>query len=185
MPPSDPHNPARSGELWNLDRIKKQLETVLFLTAECRGVSLSGGIAWHFMSPKGHPEVKIFHDHKDIDLFVEPDEFSGLVRTLKDSGFQKVWTKYDNPSGQFVRYVEKFEGGKNVLDIYVQSVPHIDVETGDEAVEVVQVVEPSHLIGLYETTHSSKECTAVKAAKELLAQGISPVGRPELVGNRI
>jgi hypothetical protein len=78
----------------------------------------------------------------------------------------------------FIRYVERYEGGKIVLDIYTETVPSIEVTVEGE---VYRVVEPSHLITLYEKTHSSKECMAVKAATKLLAQGISPVGRPELI----
>lgn len=50
------------------------------------------------------------------------------------------------------------------------------------AIEVqgVRVVEPEHLLSLYGTKHSSEECWAVQAARKLLKNGISPVGRPEL-----
>lgn len=176
---SAPHNPARVDELWDPERVRRQLETIRWIVSECRGVTLSGGLAWHFMSPPGHPELKHAHDHKDADLFVEPEHAKGLIQSLKDEGFKRARTKYDNPSGTFVRYVEHYEGGKNVLDIYVERVPFIDVEQDDR---VYQVVEPTHLLGLYESTHSSKFCTAVVATKKLLAQGISPVGRPELIG---
>ena len=37
------------------------------------------------------------------------------------------------------------------------------------------------LLSLYETSHSSKDCTAVQAAIPLVRRGISPVGRIELV----
>jgi hypothetical protein len=47
-----------------------------------------------------------------------------------------------------------------------------------------QIVDINHMLSLYETTHSSKNCTAVKAAKELIKKGINPIGRYELIGEK-
>lgn len=176
---SAPHNPARANELWDPERIRQQLNTIQWITCDCPGITLSGGLAWHFMSPPGHSELKHAHDHKDVDIFVEPQHAKGLIHSLKKEGFKRARTKYDNPSGTFVRYVERYDGGKTVLDIYIESAPFIDIKQDGI---IYQVVEPGHLIGLYESTHSSKFCTAVIAAKKLLSQGISPVGRSELIG---
>jgi hypothetical protein len=43
------------------------------------------------------------------------------------------------------------------------------------------VVEPQHLLSFYKTVHTSGGCIAVREAKILLAQGINPVGREELI----
>ena len=65
----DPRNPKRADEPWNLERLRV-LEREVKAIAPL--VTLSGGWAWHFMAPP-HEELKIFHDHKDVDLFVEPE----------------------------------------------------------------------------------------------------------------
>lgn len=134
-------------------------------------VTISGGFAWHLMSVP-HEERKAFHDHKDVDLFVDPPRFHELVQTLKGRGFDRVWTKYDGITPNFYRYT-KYGAHKTMLDVFVSEIASITVDN-------YQVVEPSALLKLYETSHSSKECVAVKAATALLAKGISPIGRPEL-----
>jgi hypothetical protein len=176
----DPHNPARAGETWNLERLKL-METEIFQLMEFVPVVLSGGWAWHFMSPQGHKEVKTHHDHKDIDIFVDPNNFSELLEYFRAYGYEKARTLYDDPSGQFVRYVKHVEGtGKVVYDVFLESAPHIEVYAA-EWPAVVRVVEPKHLLSLYGDKHTSEECLAVIEARKLVAKGISPVGRMELV----
>lgn len=173
-----PHNKARYGEEWDHDRIA-------ILEAEIRELAdlvvVSGGFAWHFMSVKGHPELKHAHDHKDLDFFVDPVNASTLATKLVTKrGFEKVWTKYDRlPSSEgFRRYEKRVEAPdgtsvKVTIDLFTRKVPSITVDG-------VQVVEPSFLLSLYGKVHSSDQCFAVQAARKLIAQGISPVGRKEL-----
>ena len=134
------------------------------------------------MSPPGHPEYKHAHDHKDIDLFVPPPDVASVVGTLKTNGFERVWTKYDKfPSEEDFRRYEKViqPEGRNsfriVIDLFVRSgVPYREIAGW-------KVVEPAYLLSLYSDIHGSGQCFAVRAADRLLAQGIDPVGRPELV----
>lgn len=103
-----PHKAERIGETWNPERLVvllTEIEAVRDL------VTLSGGWAWHFMTPPGHAELKHAHDHKDADLFVEPPRFGELVVRLKQREFEKTWTRFDNTPGSetFTRYVKTVE----------------------------------------------------------------------------
>jgi hypothetical protein len=174
-----PHNRARYGEIWPQHRIDACLTE---LEAIRPWVVVSGGWAWHFMSPKGHVELKHAHDHKDIDVFVVPHDVAQAVSTLQDRGFTKTWTKYDRlPSDEsFRRYEKSVEsvGEKPVrvtVDFFVRdNVPCREIDGW-------RVVEPRYLLGLYSNIHSSDKCFAVQAAAKLLDRGIDPVGRTELV----
>lgn len=99
----DPHNPARMGELWDPHRWA-------VLAAEIDAVkeygAISGGWAWHFMSSP-HTEEKHLHDHRDIDFHVFPARFAELTVLLKDRGYHKQATRFDDPSGEFIRF-EKY-----------------------------------------------------------------------------
>ncbi|MEM6719829.1 MAG: hypothetical protein AAF611_10960 [Bacteroidota bacterium] len=64
-----PHNKKRHGEVWPKERISLSLLELQFLR---EFVILSGGWAWHFLLPANHTEYKHAHDHKDIDVFVDP-----------------------------------------------------------------------------------------------------------------
>ena len=173
---SDPHNPARDDDVWNPRRLQEHEDTLEALfTVHADALTVSGGHAWHLMSPRGHIEFKRLHDHSDLDLFVIPRLLTSVLPTLKNLGFIKAQTLHDDPSGSFVRYTRFKEGGKLVLDIYIEDVPSVLIDT-------YRIVEPNHLIGLYDKTHSSKNCIAVIEAKKLVAQGISPIGRQELLG---
>jgi hypothetical protein len=66
---------------------------------------------------------------------------------------------------------------KVLIDLFIQEVPFIMVGR-------YQIVEPKFLLTLYETTHSSKNCTAVRNATMLVRKGTDPVGRPELIGQK-
>jgi len=167
----DPHNPKRAGERWDQTRIDAQLKE---LKAIKEFVVISGGWAWHFMSPKGHPEIKTQHDHKDIDIFVDPGDFAELRQMLVERGFKRARTQYDSPSGKFYRFTKYIEDGKIVFDVFLEQVPYIQLHG-------FNVVEPETLLSFYGSKHSSHECLAVQEAKKLVAKGISPVGRPELV----
>ncbi|MEN8215537.1 MAG: hypothetical protein ABFS56_04025, partial [Pseudomonadota bacterium] len=101
----DPHNKNRYGEVWPQHRIDVSLQELESIKPF---IVVSGGWAWHFMSPKGHVEFKHAHDHKDIDLFVAPENVATVVSILKGRAFEKVWTKYDKlPSKVDFRRYEK------------------------------------------------------------------------------
>jgi len=164
--------------MWKQEKVKAQLREVEAIKDH---VVISGGLAWHLMSPP-HEEHKLTHDHKDVDLFVFPSMFPVVIKTLKNRGFEKYWTKYDGLSKDFYRYglttvrqdIDKPYHVKVLFDIFVEEVPWIQLDE-------FKVVEPGHLLSLYETTHSSKECYAVQAAMKLVKKGISPIGREELI----
>lgn len=166
------HNPLREGELWRQDRINYQLNEINKIK---NLVTLSGGWAWHFMSPP-HKEIRTLHDHKDIDVFVDPIDFNELRDILTSNGYERAKTRYDDPSGDFYRYIKRYEFGKVVYDVFVKSVEFVNVND-------VKVVEPSYLISLYGNKHTTDNCIAVNAAKGLLAKNINPLLRSELIGN--
>ena len=144
-------------------------------------VVLSGGWAWHFMSPVGHVELKHAHDHKDADLMVPPRMVPVVLALLTRAGFAKVQTVYDRlPSPEeFRRYerTDEIEGERPIrltIDFFVRDVPEREVDGW-------RVVDPATLITLYSSIHASKNCFAVVAAQRLLAAGVDPVGHPALV----
>ncbi len=165
--------------MWKQEKIRAQFREV---EAIKENVVISGGLAWHLMSPP-HVEHKLTHDHKDVDLFVFPPKFSSTIETLKNRGFEKYWTKYDGISKDFYRYgltairqdIEKPYHVKVLMDLFVEEVPWVQLGK-------FKIVQPQYLLGLYEHTHTSKECVAVQAAMKLVAKGISPIGRSELIG---
>jgi len=174
-----PHNKKRYGELWPSYRIQYSLQILIPLKDL---VILSGGWAWHFLSPIGHTEYKHAHDHKDIDLFVDPKNVAEVMYILLENDFQKVWTRYDKlPSDENFRRYEKTvitENEKSVritIDFFVKpSIPFRKTKGW-------MIVEPSYLLGLYSNIHSSDKCWAVQAAIKLLEQKIDPLDREELV----
>ena len=202
----DPPNPARIHERWNLHRIAV-MEREIAAIREF-GV-LSGGWAWHFMSP-AHVECKQLHDHKDIDIFVYPHAFSALVGLLGERGYAKAWTRFDDPSREFIRFARYVENAcPNCLEDavlaegqefacvgcnarwaaspceVVKVILDLFVETVPELVLANghRVVEPATLLTFYGDRHSSDRCVAVKAARVLVARGEAVVGHPSLVGD--
>ena len=174
-----PHNPSRYGETWPQHRIDASLAELQHIRP---WVVLSGGWAWHFLSPAGHTELKHAHDHKDIDIFVEPDNVATVVSTLKANGFDKARTKYDRlPSDEDFRRYEKTvlsagqQHARVTIDFFVRrDVPH-------RSIDGWLVAEPAFLLSLYSNVRSRDKCFAVQAAVRLLDQGIDPQGRDELV----
>ncbi|WP_299186821.1 hypothetical protein [uncultured Aquimarina sp.] len=173
------HNKKRYGELWPSYRIQYALQILIPLKDI---VILSGGWAWHFLSPVGHTEYKHAHDHKDIDLFVDPKNVAEVMNILLENDFQKVWTRYDKlPSDENFRRYEKtviIEDEKSVritIDFFVKA--NIPVRN----TKGWMIVEPSYLLGLYSNIHSSDKCWAVQATIKLLDQNIDPLDREELV----
>lgn len=169
----DPRNPARIREKWDAHRVEvMDLEIRTFL---CTKGILSGGWAWHYMSPP-HEEYKLLHDHKDIDLFVSPHATPKTIWDMKDNGYKRIWTQYDDPSSNFVRF-EKYEDGvKIIIDLFTANVPYLDL--GDD----IRVVEPPTLLSYYKAKkHTTDDCVAVIEARKLLDKGEYPLRRQELV----
>jgi hypothetical protein len=172
----DPHRKDRYGETWPQNRIDAYLDVLKRLRPY---VVLSGGWAWHFMSEPGHPEYKHAHDHKDCDLMTPKVNVPTVMGLLLSMGFQRVATKYDRlPSEEdFRRYEKVVDDFRLTIDFFVRDVPFTVVNGW-------QVVDPATLVTFYgshsKAIHSSSECFAVQAARRLLAQGISPIGHPDL-----
>jgi hypothetical protein len=174
-----PHNQNRYGELWPPSRIAIGLAE---LEAIKPFIIISGGWAWHFISPQPHSEYKHAHDHKDIDLFVHPEKVATVVSILKGRGFEKVWTKYDKlPSEQDFRRYEKRVEDQNTISVKVTIDFFVQSDIPCREINGWQIVEPAFLLSLYGRVHSSDNCFAVQAAQRLIEQGIDPLGRSELV----
>lgn len=170
----DPRNPDRADELWNPIRFGVLLEEVTSLADFC---VLSGGWAWHFLSPP-HDELKVHHDHRDIDVFVKPQDLPLMIQRLTARGYQHVWSRFDSRSkDKFYRYekrVEAVESVKVLIDLFIEDIANVEVNG-------FRVVEPKILLSLYKRVHSTNDCTAVREARKLIEKGIDPAGRPELV----
>jgi len=167
---------------WKQEKLYAQLIAV---SAIKDYVVVSGGLAWHLMSPP-HVEDKKIHDHSDVDLFVMPEHAQTVLSILKGIGFTRYWTKYDGLDKNFMRYGQTSEiptedttkpkRVKVLLDLFIEKVPN-------RIVGGFSVITPEALLPMYETKHASKECIAVKAATILVARGIDPLGRDELIGD--
>lgn len=165
------HNPERYGELWNQKKIDIMKAELVLLKDNSALFTLSGGWAWHAMSPE-HEELKHCHDHKDIDMFVHPQCVTMTFWALQYSGYEKEETIYDNHL--FHRYVKTVDGEKVILDVFTGDVPRF----GGNG---FSIVEPEHLLSLYGKIHQTVNCFSVTIARELLAKGIHPYNRPEMV----
>ncbi len=172
-----PHNPERYGELWNQNLIDATLQEMEALKDL---VVVSGGWAWHFMTPP-HQELKHAHDHKDVDLFTPKVYFPATVSTLKSRGFERTWTRFDQrqDSQDFYRYTKSIPDNNPltvIIDLFVdvEGLPASITHSG------YLVVNPEDLLELYKTKHSSEACFAVQIARNLLAEGINPISHPEM-----
>jgi hypothetical protein len=174
----DPRNPARRYETWDSDKVSIMEQQIRDLVLG-QAVAVSGGWAWHFMSPE-HTEYKLLHDHKDVDILADPEYVGEFVEKLQSKDYEKVWTKYDRlSSGRFYRYEKHvFKNEQYIkvqIDLFLEKVPYI-IAAGN------RVVEPTTLLGFYDKKqHTTDDCVAVKAARELVKKGISPLGHPELI----
>lgn len=190
----DPRNPARADELWNQKRIDA-LDFEIHTFALEAPIVISGGWAWHYMSPP-HEELKLHHDHKDLDIFIAPKHATDLQVFLKSLGYQRVWTRFDNlprdedhPAAKLYKEFFRFENRvdwegesvKVIIDIFVGDIESIEISS-----ENLRVVEPVKLLSMYRAkSHTTDDCTAVIAARELQVRGEPIVGNPELVRRRI
>jgi len=164
----DPPNPERYGELWPQHRIDWALAAIEPLQPL---VVLSGGFAWHFLSPEGHIEYKHAHDHKDVDIYIPKANIGTVMGMLPGMGFEKVRTKYD--SADFRRYEMIVEDGdippfRVTLDLFDGDVETLETPSG------WKVVRPDILVSYYKTHHSSQYCWAVQATQKLLENGETP-----------
>jgi hypothetical protein len=162
------HNPDRYGETYNIDWIITQIENMEFVKPY---ITLSGGLAWHFISPP-HIEYKHLHDHKDIDIFVLPKNFTTVQLLLESMGFRRMKTKYDN--NEFIRYEKIQDEKKIVVDMFKKEVPSIEVKGW-------KVVDPKYLLELYYSVHQSDQCVAVKASRMLMDKEINIIDNEELI----
>lgn len=170
---SDSHNIRRYGEVWNQEKIDICLSELEFIKND---IILSGGWAWHFISPHNHKELKHAHDHKDIDIFVHPEKTVDVIKILLSHGFHKVATRFDKISNKesFRRYEKDVKGTKVIIDFFIKAIPFIEIDGW-------KVVEPSQLIQLYKSIHTSKNCFAVVAAEKMLKKGINIIHKEELM----
>lgn len=181
-----PHRTERYGEIWDPARIAATLREVEPIREY---VTLSGGWAWHFMTPSVHEELKHAHDHKDVDLFVADQQFGLLVALLKQQRFDRCWTRFDGreDSKDFFRYTKDVEVTEKpyqvIFDLFVGDPPRVPIEVDGQPTGF-QVVEPATLLTYYGVKHSSGECFSVQTAKRLLALGENPVQHPEMADYR-
>jgi len=163
---ANPHNKNRYGEAWDCHLIglyQEELEPFKKL------VIFSGGWAWHFMSPP-HIEYKHAHDHKDVDIFVFPENVVTVINLLTKLNFRKVHTRFDGLENDFRRYEKYFLNCKKlIIDFFVKKDLQIEVIDG------WQVVHPKQLLTFYKNFHSSDNCFAVVAAAKLIEKGIIPL----------
>ena len=168
--------PVSRDDVWPAHRIDALLVEIRALAP---WVVVSGGFAWHLLCPSGHHEDKHVHDHKDIDLFVAPQDVATLIPLLVERGYKRVWTRFDRlPSAEdfrrYERHIETPQGlVKAQIDLFVNTLP-------SRTVEGVRIVEPSELLKLYRTIHSSRTAWSVRQAARLVEKGIDPQGRIEL-----
>ena len=166
------HDPDRYGEIYthNMDFQFSTLERLK------PWIIISGGFAWHFISPP-HVEYKHLHDHKDIDIFVTPENFTHVQLDLTEHNFYRMKTKYDN--NYFIRYERILD--KNLM---TESKLVIDMFKGNtQSIEVKgwRLVDPKHLLSLYYSVHQSDHCIAVQAARKLMAEGKDLIDNEELI----
>ena len=175
------HNKNRYGELWPDYRIELGLDILEKLKSL---ITLSGGWAWHFMSPKNHTEFKHAHDHKDIDIFVHPKDVAQVMNVLLAESFEKVWTRYDHlPSQENFRRYEKKEWLANGREIRITIDFFVEKNLKTILVDGWRLVEPELLLSYYSNIHTSDKCWAVKASVKLLKDNINLVGNELLSKN--
>lgn len=164
-----PHNHKRIGETWDANKLALVLKDILVIKDFA---VISGGWAWHFMTPVGHEELKHAHDHKDLDIIVQPKDTWNIISLLLELGYQRCYTRHDcNTFFRCEKHSE--EVGKIVIDVFIEDVPFIEAQG-------VKVVEPEYLLSLYGIKHMSESCFAVTIARELLSLQINPVDNPHM-----
>jgi hypothetical protein len=173
-----PHNPARYGETWPQHRIDAALAELEYIR---QWVILSGGWAWHFMSPQGTCRAQARARPQGYRRVCRAHRRRNGRDDAQDRGFQKVWTRYDRlPSDEDFRRYEKSVERPNEKPIRVTVDFFVRDGVPAREIEGWRVIEPKYLLSLYSNIHSSDKCFAVQAATRLVAQGIDPQGRAGL-----
>jgi hypothetical protein len=163
-------------DIWPAHRIDALLDEVRALAP---WVIVSGGFAWHLLCVPGHHEDKHVHDHKDIDLFVAPEDVAALIPVIAARGYKRVWTRFDRlPSAEdfrrYERHIETPQGlVKAQIDLFVKAMP-------SRTIDGIRIVEPSELLKLYRTIESPRTAWSVRQAASLLSKGVDPQGQPSL-----
>jgi hypothetical protein len=172
-----PHNPTRYGEIWPDKQVQVLHDEIVRLGLGGNpDTVLSGGWAWHFMSPDGHVEYKHLHDHKDIDVIVRRVCATEVIIRLRTEGYVREKTRHDGKTDTpFYRFTKDVDGVHVIIDLFVK-------DTSPIFTRAMYVMNPDALLGLYdEGIHASNMCIAVQAARKLRANGIWPSGHESLV----
>lgn len=170
-------------EVWNSERLAVIGDELLALQPY---VVLSGGWAWHYLTPPGHVEYKHAHDHKDVELFVAPRNVGPLLALLLSRGYRRAWTRFERlPSDvDFLRYTKttgsftlprRGEPMKVMVDLFIADVP--SVESGG-----FRVLEPHFLLAQYGVRDHCDACLcfAVRIARELVNRNEPIAGHPAM-----
>lgn len=168
-------DPNGFGQRWNPVRLRViEQELVAFQPY----VVLSGGWAWHFLTPPGHTEYVAAHDHEDADVVVLPQQVAPLMVLLTARGYERAQKGCVDPDSdidlnRYTRVVNHHaEPVKVVLGIMVADVPH--VEAGG-----FRVIEPSLLLA-DASRHGSRACLSARIARDLVARGEKVAGHPAM-----
>lgn len=97
---TDPHNFTRPGEIWNPHKLAVRMREIEALREYG---ALSGGWAWHYLSPP-HKEEKHLHEHRDIDFHVLSERFDELVIAFGNRGYHRKAVRFDDPSGDLIQF---------------------------------------------------------------------------------
>ena len=130
----------------------------------------------------------MLHDHKDVDVLIPVARAQEFAAFLKSDGYTKIWTKYDGRANKQANYKDFYRVEKHVpcaldnvkvqMDVFLQDVPWVRVLSCD-----LRVVEPKTLLSFYSVKQcTTDDCKAVIGARKLVAKGINPMDRRELIG---
>lgn len=159
--------------------------------AEALPFVVSGGWAWHLMTPVGHAEYLQAHDHRDLDLFLDPQSRDEAGEKLRRLGYIQAWTRFDSSAlasagggspRPFARYVKDAlrddRYHKVTIDLFLEPIASREIQApwGGS----IRVVPPIRLLELYHGTHQAESCLSVRIARDLLVRGVDPVGHPEM-----
>lgn len=168
-------DPSGFSQRWNPLRLQViEQELVAFQPY----VVLSGGWAWHFLTPAGHTEYVEAHDHEDADVVVLPQQVAPLMVLLTARGYERtqslgVGSESDIDMNRYERVVRHHaEPVKVTLEMMVADVPH--VEAGG-----FRVIEPSLLL-THAPPYGSRACLSARIARELVARGETVAGHPAM-----
>lgn len=177
---------------WDASRLAV-FEQELRDLSEALPVVVSGGWAWHLMTPAGHVEYRHAHDHRDLDLFLDPRFRDDAMNTLRRMGYIQSWTRFDSSAltssvgsspRPFSRHVKDALRDdryyKVTVDLFLEpiAVREIQAPWGRS----IRVVPPARLLELADSQSPAAACLSARIARDLLARGLDPVGHPEMAG---